>query len=484
MLVARTFPLRRLLILVLVLPALVVLLGISFFADRALRRALDNSLGKNLIAIAQSAATIIDPKIALLEKGDDELRMTRRTRQKLKAFMAASNVQRILILNRRTFSVLVDSEQILLVGDDYSRSRFDQHELDKSSRGTSIASVLFRGTEGRWYKSAYSPLGDDALIVVHAPAEFFSVIDQLRTWLLGSVIAGSLILILLAFISARRVTIPLSRLTEAAEEIGKGRLKTSVPTTGPFETQVLGKTMAQMARSLYQRDEEWQMMIGGIAHEVRNPLGGIELFASLLKEDLEGDEEKQRHVEKILKEIKVLSSVVNDFLFFSRKQELSLAQVDLKELLLDVCNMASKEAADKDVVIDVETEEKITVKLDQQVMHAALLNLLRNAIQASPENESVTLKAGVQGQALTIEILDHGEGIAADKLDHIFTPFFTTKQKGTGLGLALAQKAVRAHCGELNYEARKPRGARFVVRLPIKVPAPQKITEAGLVDPS
>jgi len=478
--VAARIPLKRQLVFVLVLPALMVLAGVSFFADRAMRHALDKSLGQNLIAIARSSATIIDDRVALLEKGDDELRIVKRTQKKIAALITASEVERILILSKSPFTILVDSSEKLQIGDDYSRASFDQLELEQTTQGKSVASTLFQGTQGRWYKSAYAPLGKNAVVVVHAPAGFFNAIDQLRTLLLTSLVSGLIILLILSLISARRVTIPLSKLTEAAEDIGKGKLQTPIPKGGPVETQILGNTMAKMATSLHRRDEELQMMLGGIAHEVRNPLGGIELFGSLLKEDLEGDEDKLPHVEKILKEIRVLSNVVNDFLNFARKQELNLKRVRLHDLLVDVRNMASMDSAKKSVSVKIEAEKQLNAELDHQTMHAALLNLLRNAIQASPENGEVEMIAHALGDQLVLEVSDQGEGIPAEKVDQVFTPFFTTKQQGTGLGLALVQKAIRNHDGQIVYEDRAPKGALFRVTLPAKASF-EDFSEPGLL---
>jgi hypothetical protein len=198
-----------------------------------MREALDQSLGERLIAVARSASTIVDERVSLLEPNDDDLRIVKRTKQKLTALCEASEVERILILRAKDASVLVDSRSMLKVGDQYPRASFDESEINLTRKAQSVSSMLFQGERGRWYKSSYSPLGKDAIITVHAPARFFSSIDQLHKTIVSTVLLGLLALILLAFYSAKRVTIPLLQLTEAAQEIGKGNLQTKIPSGGP-----------------------------------------------------------------------------------------------------------------------------------------------------------------------------------------------------------------------------------------------------------
>ena len=472
---------KRQLLFVLVFPALLVLLGTTYFADKAMRSSLDRALAERLIGSAQVAGTIITPRVSLLEPGDEELRLTKRTQQKLLALLKAAELERIIVIKSDKKSVLIDSRKALKIGDTYPRAMFDSEELQRAMRGESIASVLFRGVEGRWYKSAYSPHGEDMIIAVHARATFFQTLDSTRNVLLAITITALILLVALAFASASRVTVPLQNLSSAAERIGRGYLEEEIPQKGPLEVRVLGQTMNQMAKSLHQRDEEMQMMLGGIAHEVRNPLGGIELFGSLLKEDLAGDDEKITHVDKILKEIKVLSKVVNDFLAFARTRGVNKTEVNLDAIFSEIQQISSVDAQAKDVKIILEVDKELHAQFDRPSIRSALLNLVRNAIQASPNDGVVTLNAQTQEKVLVITIRDQGPGVPPEKRDDIFAPFFTTKQKGTGLGLALVRKAVLEHQGEIEYRSNEPTGAIFIIRLPVNATY-KPVEEPGLLD--
>ena len=123
-------PFKRQLLVVLVLPAVLVLLGTTYFVDQAMRTSLDRSLAKRLIASAQVASTIIESRVSLLEPGDEELRLAKRTQQKISALLEAAELERIIVFKTDEKSVLIDSRQTLRIGDPYPRAMFDLEELE------------------------------------------------------------------------------------------------------------------------------------------------------------------------------------------------------------------------------------------------------------------------------------------------------------------------------------------------------------------
>lgn len=460
----------------------------AYFSDRAVRRTLDEALGQRLVAIAQAGAQVVDRRVTLLDPGQDEARLARATAKRLGALVESTGVGRILVVAMQDATTLADSAGAAKIGDAYFRASIDTDELDAVRAGQAAASVLFRGDEGRWYKSAYAPLigqgaqKPNAAVVVHAPADFFDAIDQMRGTLVGITLFGLLALFTLASVAARGVTVPLSRLSETAERIGRGELDAEVPTGGPREAQVLADTMRSMATSISARDEEMQVMLAGIAHEVRNPLGGIELFGSLLEEELDEGDERRTYAQKIRKEIGVLSGVVNDFLAFARKHPLDARRVSIRELFSEVATMASPAAEDKDVALKTEADAALAAQIDPEAIKRALLNLVRNAIQATPSGGTVTVRASADADLLRLEVEDTGPGIPEDKRAEVFAPFFTTKQKGTGLGLALVKKSVDAHRGSIRVESSASGGALFVLELPVAASAEaMAVEEPGLI---
>jgi signal transduction histidine kinase len=205
----------------------------------------------------------------------------------------------------------------------------------------------------------------------------------------------------------------------------------------------------------------------GIAHEVRNPLGGIELFAGLLAEELEDDEQKLARVARIRREIGNLNRLVGEFLDFAREEQMLLEKTDLAVWLEETVELARPNGENRGVSfeVDVATEKGW---FDRQKMKAALLNVLRNAVAASPEDGVVTVRAYSAEGGLSIEVVDCGEGFSEQSLDGAFRPFFTTRQQGSGLGLAFAKKIAEAHLGTIEAGNVEGAGARVVFWIPDK----------------
>jgi signal transduction histidine kinase len=463
--------LKNQLLAVLVVPAVLVIVATAFFADVAARRALESSLGDRLTSIAEAATTLVDPTVLLLQKGEDNLRTKKNALAKLTKLAAATGVERIVIVRFQDGAALIDTSEELNVGDEYTRAIFDRTELESVQKGKGIASILFSGPDGRRYKTGYGPLYDEeqkvaGFAAVDGRASFFEAIDELRRTMGAVAILACLLLVAAALISAKRVSVPLSKLSEAAQRIGEGHLDTEIPSGGPEEAIVLEKTMRSMSRSLRVREEELQMMLAGIAHEVRNPLGGIELFGGLLREDLDEKDPRRKHVDKILKELATLARVVNDFLDFARRAEPQLRPTELHDLLEEVAQISARDASTSEVEVSLSAERGVAANVDPDQMKRAVLNLVRNGIQAAPKGGRVKIRLEKNGTATRIVISDNGPGIPKDKRQEIFAPFFTTKQKGTGLGLALVKKTVDAHRGTILVGEAEGGGAELTIELP------------------
>ncbi len=454
----------------LVIPAGLGLVAIAVYADQSARGRLEDALAQRLTTVAGLVSQATNPRIALLEAGDEGTRTHQRTSTALQDAAKRANVDRIVVAHFDGHRALVDSAQRTPIGQAYGRARFDRIELERVAGGVPAASLLFQGPDGRPYKTGYAPFSDRdgrgiGFVAVEAAADYADALLGLRLRLALGTVVALVGLVLAAIYAARTVSTPLAQLSDAAAQIGRGELDTPIPGHGPTEAQILAETMRAMAASLKARDEELQLMLAGIAHEVRNPLGGIELFGGLLREDLTGDP-RAKHVDKILKELATLSTVVNDFLHYARRTEPEPKPFSAYDLLFDVASVAEKSASDRDVRLRVEASKDLEVEVDVESMKRALLNLVVNAVQASPLGQTVELRAAIEGpEAVTLAVSDHGPGVAPDRRAQIFQPFFTTKQKGTGLGLALVHKTVMQHHGAIHVEDVAGGGARFVVTL-------------------
>jgi signal transduction histidine kinase len=219
------------------------------------------------------------------------------------------------------------------------------------------------------------------------------------------------------------------------------------------------------------------MMLAGIAHEVRNPLGGMTLFVELLREELTGNEVAQGHLKRIATELDYLSRVVNDFLAYARRRPLDLQELDPRLEFEDIRMVCAAELADAHLRLDIRVADSLTkVRWDKDRMRQALLNLIRNAIQASGPESTIQLTLDREGEQLALSVADQGTGIEEKDLDQIFEPFYTSRQKGTGLGLALVASIVSHHGGKMSVTSRPGAGSTFQIHLPVEPRINQEVT--------
>ncbi|VAX31428.1 hypothetical protein MNBD_NITROSPINAE05-585 [hydrothermal vent metagenome] len=232
-----------------------------------------------------------------------------------------------------------------------------------------------------------------------------------------------------------------------------------------------------------QRNQRLRSMgevAAGIAHEIRNPLGSIELFASLLKKDVEGDEEKFKLVEHIRSGVKNMDRIISTLLLFAKSPRPSQQKCDIHQLLNTLLTGSSDTVIPGNINIFRNFgENDALVNGDQELLKQVFGNLIRNAVQAMPKGGELNLTTkeisapsnlsetgNDHRQFITITVSDTGLGIAPDHLVKIFNPFFSTKDKGTGLGLAISHNIIKAHQGTIDAESETGKPTNFIVKLP------------------
>jgi signal transduction histidine kinase len=209
------------------------------------------------------------------------------------------------------------------------------------------------------------------------------------------------------------------------------------------------------------RQKEHLIMAAEWAHDVRTPLTGILHSAELLADALGPDCDKRRHFDVVVSEVQRINGLVSNFLDYARPAELKCTDVPVRSILDAVVELQAGPAASRgvDLRLDVKRLEDCHLELDASAMKQVLLNLVANALDASPERSEVVLRAEscavdalLDGEpSVRIDVVDAGAGVAEANIDRLFIPFFTTKSQGTGLGLAISDKVARAHGGHLRY---------------------------------
>jgi signal transduction histidine kinase len=214
-------------------------------------------------------------------------------------------------------------------------------------------------------------------------------------------------------------------------------------------------------------------LTSGVAHEVRNPLNAIILHLDALKSKLKTPEPAiADHLEIIAREIYRLDRVVRTFLDFTRPVRLNLQETDLNGLVREVVGLATAEADPRKVHVIFDPDGiRPTVRVDRDLIKQAILNIVLNGCQAMPEGGELSVTERITGGAVEIAVSDQGPGIAADIQDKVFDLYFTTREKGSGIGLPMAFRAFQLHNGTVEFHNRKQGGTVFQMRLPLASPS-------------
>lgn len=215
------------------------------------------------------------------------------------------------------------------------------------------------------------------------------------------------------------------------------------------------------ASELNSHLKEMNLAAAGLAHETRNPLNIIRGMAQMISKQNEAPVEIREKVRAIVDETDKVTAQLNEFINYSRPREVRRAKLALASVVNEVVRALAYDVEEKKIRIETRGEP-MTIEADEQLLRQALFNLVLNAIQAVDENgriQILTQKAGASEAA--IEIRDDGHGVPPERRQEIFKPYFTTNQKGTGLGLAVVQQIVLAHGWEIECRPNEPKGALF-----------------------
>ncbi len=241
----------------------------------------------------------------------------------------------------------------------------------------------------------------------------------------------------------------------------------------------LAQEVCRLREKLHEQDKELQrrerlaalgQMAAGVAHEIRNPLGGIGLYASLLERDLSDRPKQCEIVRKLSAGIRNVESIVRDILAFAGDGEPSRRPTLLARVLEDTLAQTAPQAHARRVDVSVDTRlDSVELLCDSAQIERALINLILNAVDAAGDGGRVWLRSCERAREglLGIVVEDNGPGVPDELRQRIFNPFFTTKDAGTGLGLAIVHRIAESNGGEVRAGQRAGGGAAFVLYVPL-----------------
>jgi signal transduction histidine kinase/polyhydroxyalkanoate synthesis regulator phasin len=330
-----------------------------------------------------------------------------------------------------------------------------------------------------------------------------ALLDQITT--LAYVSGAALIVsVLIALVATNRVLRPLKRIEATIDRIvqgsflGSDTLVTSTHIDPPAEFAVVeGKLniLGERFRGAREQAVELQhdldgllermateldvatrlaaisRITGGVAHEIKNPLNAISLRLDLLRARLgEPEEELVAEIDILSKEVRRLDRVVKTFLDFSRPVDVKLTEVDLVAIAREVSDFTKQQAALEKIQVWFEAAVEVApIRGDADMLKQAILNLVLNAIEAMKNGGNLWLRVSREANIVVLNVSDDGPGIPAEARDKVFQLYFTTKQRGSGIGLAMTYRAVQLHNGTINFSTELGRGTAFQMQFPALV---------------
>jgi signal transduction histidine kinase len=275
----------------------------------------------------------------------------------------------------------------------------------------------------------------------------------------------------------RRTFRPALELADAIERYTRGDRAARANEQEPEEFRTIARGFNDMAQTLERQRADQLAFLGGVAHDIRNPLGALKLAMDLVPPDraLPPEPRLRQLIARIGRQIGRLDRMVHDFLDASRIEsghlELKLEDCDLRELARVTLDLFEPVAATHALVVAA-PDAPVRVRCDPVRIEQVLANLVNNAIKYSPSGGSVRVTVALQADAAVIAVADDGAGMSADDLAHVFDPFRrgagVDAVPGTGLGLFVARRIVEAHGGEIAVDAARGAGSTFTVRLPAR----------------
>lgn len=354
---------------------------------------------------------------------------------------------------------------------------------DKLAAG--VETIFDRQADDGGYRAVYTGFrGVDgdlvavAFIGLAAREGFFEQIGRWRLFV-GIFLFGSALSILVGAAMSGILVRPLQAVTRGVRAITAGEYHQRVPARGGREIAELAtgfNVMAEQLEKVHALEEELRRRdrlsaLGQaamvIAHEVRNPLGIIKTSTEVVRNRAKLGPSEDRMLGYVIDEVRRIETLVRDFLDFAQPKEPSKTVFPLRSVVDRVGFLAAPELARREIALDVVEEVSgVMISGDPDQLHQACLNLVLNAMDAMPQGGRIAVRLAATGGEAVLTVADDGGGIPARVIAQIFNPFFTTKTKGTGLGLAKVQSVAVAHGGTVCCTSVEGEGAAFTLTLP------------------
>ena len=288
-----------------------------------------------------------------------------------------------------------------------------------------------------------------------------------------------------AWLVSRGIVAPVHRLVEATRRLGAGDRETRVEGSPPNEIGELGQAFNDMAAELSRASERVEELhrreieradqlatvgelASGIAHEIRNPMVGISNGMDLVRRRIGADPGLEPIMDEVEREVERVQGAIRDLLAFARPAEPRLAPSDGNAIVERAFRLVQPSADKKGVVMDLRTDpDPPRLLVDGEMLRQAFVNVLLNAVQATPAGGRVSVSTKVGDGRFVVQVADTGDGIPEEHREDVFKPFYTTRHSGTGLGLSVTREVIQRHGGLIGLLRGGGRGSVFEIQLPL-----------------
>ncbi len=326
------------------------------------------------------------------------------------------------------------------------------------------------------------------------------MLDASRIFVMSSIAITVFLALTISFLLVRFVKNPLDNMVNTMLKVERGDFAVRIAYKGKDEIgRLIGSFNSMVDRLDVAQKELEQLhfqqleradrlasigeMAAGIAHEIKNPLAGISAAVTIIKDDMPADDPRGTILGEVVEQVKRLDKTVNDLLFFGKPSLPELSCVDINSILTTTLKFASQHRGGVNVERRIELRPELPpVYADDKQMQQVFLNIVLNAYQAMPSGgvlgiiSSLTVRDNIE--YVRVDVSDTGSGIPPQVLEKIFTPFFTTKAQGTGLGLPICNKLVKLHKGDIRVTSDNT-GTLFTVELPACHPGSTDVSEVA-----
>ena len=444
------------------------------------RRALEAELDRRLLEVAGVAGQLAfagDDAFLLWKRGDERKPEWVHYHRLLLRLRNEGYVDRADIFHWEpgdsvaTVLVSVDPPDVLSIGQELSEVGVHIGKIEEAWEREDGRSTtrLFRSADGNPYKYGFVRLGSGrAFLGVLIPADHLEPLTGLGWSVVGLSVGAAVLAALIGWRLAGGIASRLEVLSRGALRIQRGSMDRPFDLEGEDEVGRLARAMERMRTGIQRRDEQLRLMLSRVAHEIRNPLGGLELFAAAAQET-ENPGERRAILDRVRKEVRGLNAIIDEFLGFARPGQTEPQLHDVRESVGEAAALVEADLRKRGGTLHLDMPRRpLLAMADPLQVKRLVLNLLRNASQAG---DTVWLAGGMVNGEVRIAIRDNGPGIAEEIRDRIFEPFVGDKAQGAGLGLAIVKEMVEANHGRVKLAsagegvAKSRDGAEFHVYL-------------------